>query len=356
MKSRRVNTKVWAELQAVLDDVRSAGLRGTPPEKLRLVTRLYRRAVADMSLLRQRADSDYLLEEVTALVNRAHPIVYQAPAGDPFSLFAFAGRTFPQTFRRHASMFFAAMAVMTVFCVIGSVVPIGPGQPGPNLVPPSVVKRIDTDIRARRELGLAANIDPDIRTIASSFIIWNNIRVSAMSFVVGIAGGVFTFYLLATNGYLLGAVARVYFVNHYPLYFLAGVLPHGVLELPAIGIAAAGGMALGFALFFPGKRRRGQAVRDAARDSVTLLLGCAMILLVAGLIEAFVTPLTSEEIFGRVAPNALTAAVSVGQEHVTQPQLLMYELKIAFSAVMLLALTLYLSAVGRGKGTESLKV
>lgn len=347
MKTRRVNTRNWSQLQEILDRVSTSGLRTTPPSKLRLITRLYRRAVADMSLLRARPGPATLLEQVTALVNRAHPIVYQAPPVDPFSVVGFIGRTFPQALRRHARMFWAAMAVMAVFCIAGSLISVGPGHTGPNLIPPPMLRQIDTDIRARKDLGLAARIPPETRYLMSSAIIGNNVRVSALSYVVGLAGGVFTFYLLSMNGFLLGAVARIYFVNHYPMYFMAGVLPHGVLELPAIGIASAGGMSLGFALLFPGKRRRGHAVREAARDSVVLLLGAAMILVAAGLIEGFVTPLTPKEVLGAFAFRAGKAAVFVGQEQMTRAEHFLYLIKISFSGVMLFALTLYATAVGR---------
>jgi uncharacterized membrane protein SpoIIM required for sporulation len=68
------------------------------------------------------------------------------------------------------------------------------------------------------------------------------------------------------------------------------VAPHGVLELPAIFIAGGAGLKLTYSLLFPGFLPRRESLARAGSEAVKLLLGCVPILIIAGTIEAFVSP------------------------------------------------------------------
>jgi uncharacterized membrane protein SpoIIM required for sporulation len=68
------------------------------------------------------------------------------------------------------------------------------------------------------------------------------------------------------------------------------VTPHGVLELSCIVVAGAAGLRMGWSLIDPGRRRRGQALAEEARAAAELALGTAPWLVLAGLVEGFVTP------------------------------------------------------------------
>ena len=54
--------------------------------------------------------------------------------------------------------------------------------------------------------------------------------------------------------------------------------------------AAATGLRLGWTVIDPGPRPRGQALAEEGRAAVTVALGLVAVLLVSGMIEAFVTP------------------------------------------------------------------
>jgi uncharacterized membrane protein SpoIIM required for sporulation len=68
------------------------------------------------------------------------------------------------------------------------------------------------------------------------------------------------------------------------------VSPHGYLELTCIVIAGAAGLMLGNALLRPGLQLRREALARAARRAVELVAGAAPVLVVAGLIEGFISP------------------------------------------------------------------
>jgi uncharacterized membrane protein SpoIIM required for sporulation len=68
------------------------------------------------------------------------------------------------------------------------------------------------------------------------------------------------------------------------------LLPHGLLELTAVLLAAAVGMRLGWSVIAPGHRPRGQVLAEQGRAVVAVAVGLVAVLLVSGLIEALVTP------------------------------------------------------------------
>jgi uncharacterized membrane protein SpoIIM required for sporulation len=89
---------------------------------------------------------------------------------------------------------------------------------------------------------------------------------------------------------MLGTHSGLVWSRGYVLDFYSLILAHGVLELTAICIAGGAGLMLGWALIAPGPLPRRDALRQAAGDAFGLLAGSALLLVAAGLIEAYVTP------------------------------------------------------------------
>src|SRR5207249_4037029 len=77
--------------------------------------------------------------------------------------------------------------------------------------------------------------------------------------------------------------------------FWGFVLPHGVLEIPAILIAGAAGLVIGYAIIAPGRLYRADALRLAMRRAIPLVLGVMILLVMAGLIEGFFSPIAEIE-------------------------------------------------------------
>jgi uncharacterized membrane protein SpoIIM required for sporulation len=65
---------------------------------------------------------------------------------------------------------------------------------------------------------------------------------------------------------------------------------HGVIELSCIFIAAGAGMMIGYSMINPGDLTRGQALKKNGLEAVRLAIGCACLLILAGIIEGFLSP------------------------------------------------------------------
>jgi uncharacterized membrane protein SpoIIM required for sporulation len=72
--------------------------------------------------------------------------------------------------------------------------------------------------------------------------------------------------------------------------FFGLILPHGLLELMAVFVASALGLRLGWTVVAPGPRTRADAFASEGRSTLSAVVGLTVVLLVSGVIEAFVTP------------------------------------------------------------------
>jgi uncharacterized membrane protein SpoIIM required for sporulation len=129
-----------------------------------------------------------------------------------------------------------------------------------------------------------------MKPVASSAIMTNNLSVALMTFAMGITAGIGTVYMLIFNGLLIGVIGMACASAGMSLQLWSFVAPHGVLELPAIMIAGGAGLRLAHGLLFPGLLPRRESVGRAGTEAVKLTLGCVPILIVAGIIEGFVSP------------------------------------------------------------------
>ncbi len=152
----------------------------------------------------------------------------------------------------------------------------------------------------------------------SAQLIQHNIQVALLAAALGVTFGIGTALLLFENGVLLGAVAVHYTQQGFGLFVTAWLLPHGVFEIPSILIAGQAGFYLARLLL---RRREDRNVRQSMREWLVLIAGLAMMLVWAGMMEAFFS-----------------------QHHAP---VLPYGFKVALGVAELALLTVYLLLIGR---------
>src|SRR5438552_11584575 len=121
----------------------------------------------------------------------------------------------------------------------------------------------------------------------------NNLFVTLWVFASGITAGIYTLYLLVFNGVLMGVIGAACWLSGMSLSLWSFVAPHGVLELPGIFIAGGAALRIATAMLFPGYLSRRDSLVKNGGEAVRLFLGAIPMLIVAGLIEGFVSPLTN---------------------------------------------------------------
>ena len=146
---------------------------------------------------------------------------------------------------------------------------------------------IEFDPASRENLH---NIPSLARPVVSSTIIANNIQVTFLVFGLGLTAGVGTTALLIFNGIHLGSVAGWMTLHGKERALWGWIMPHGGTELLAICLAGAAGYLLADAIVAPGQVRRSTALKQVGGDALVIEIGCMAMLIVAGLIEGFVSP------------------------------------------------------------------
>jgi len=275
----------WEALSRLVERAQR-NIRLLNPGEVTMLSSLYRAATSDLALARRDFPRHSVTEYLNQLVGRAHATIYREEPMAAKRLVGFFGRDFPRLFRRTFVFTLAAFLLVIVPALAaGATTAISPSsarwllpEDVQQLIPQIEQGELWTDIAIRQ------------RPYASAFIMQNNLRVSFMAFGSGVSGGLLTLLVLATNGLIMGGLLGL--TSHYGVGFglATFMIGHGVIELSVIFIAGGSGLMIGWALLRPGLLRRRDALSVAARDAVRLLLGAAPLLIVAGMIEGFVSP------------------------------------------------------------------
>ena len=276
----------WERLDALLARA-GAGLGGLSAEELRELGRLYRQAASDLAVARRDLPGHPVVAFLNGLVARGHAAVYrESGAGGAARVRAFFAADFPRAFRATWPATLAAFLMFLIPALAGFVATYQDPTLAAALLPGT--ERIVEEVQAGNEWWL--RINEEGRAQASAEIMTNNIGVAFRAFAGGVVFGVYTLYILALNGLLLGIVAGAAQRFDFAGNLWGFVAAHGVVELSVIFIAGGAGLQLGWALLRPGLLTRRAALVVAARRALLLVLGCVPLLVIAGLIEAFISP------------------------------------------------------------------
>jgi uncharacterized membrane protein SpoIIM required for sporulation len=273
----------WSDLDALVD---TAGRR---PERLgaanvRRLGELYRAAAADLSLARTRWPGDPVTLQLEQRVGRARHLVYDAPTRRD-SLRSFVARDYWRAVRELRLQLAIAAVLLFGACGLSGVWADRDPAAAAGVVPGAY-----QSVTHRRPHGADLRLSRDERTGIAGEIFTNNIRVTLLAFAAGVTAGVGTALLLIANGVMLGVVGGLAVGSGNGRVFFELVTAHGVLELSCIVVASAAGLRMGWALVEPGPIKRTTALGRRARQAIKVVLGTAPWLVVAGLIEGFLTP------------------------------------------------------------------
>ena len=272
----------WKELEDLIGSAKGR-LERLDPSRIRRLGALYRATSADLGLARRRFPGDPLTQRLEELVGGARLLVYDTTPRAR-SLLEFASRTYWRRVRERPVALLVAAALLFVPAALAAGWSLAdPGAAG-GLVPAELRDATEPGPRGT-DLGLSAAEEAAF----SSLVLTNNIQVTFMAFAAGIAFGLGTALVLVFNGLILGAVGGLTVSAGHGDYFVELVAAHGVLELSCIVVAGAAGLRLGWAIVDPGRMARVEALVNEARRSIEIVLGTAPWLVLAGLIEGFVS-------------------------------------------------------------------
>lgn len=268
----------WERLRAL------AARRRLAPEEVDELVTLYQRATTHLSVVRSASPDPALVASLSALVARARAAV--TGAHDPAwrDVARFVRVTFPAAVYRSAG-WWVPTALITCLVAAGVAVWVA-GSPQVQAAvgtPEEIRQLVEVDFERYYSAAPAGSF---------AFQLWtNNAWVAALSLAFGAPTlGLMVVWVLLQNAANIGVVAGLMAANDRLGLFFGLILPHGLLELTAVFVAAGAGLRLGWTVVDPGPRTRPQALGQEGRAAGALAIGLAGVLLISGVIEAFVTP------------------------------------------------------------------
>ena len=316
----------WTALEKSLDWLDSNPDAKLSLEEIEKLHTLYQRTSADLARVAGLASEGDLRTYLEWLVSRAYAEVHEGRERKRFRPWRWLTREYPRAFRRHLRAFQLSVALTIGGVAFGAlalkidpeaksvIMPFEHLQGSPN-------ERVamEKKDRGRRLSGHKNTFSAELMT--------HNTQVALTTLALGMTFGFGTIVVLFYNGVILGAVAFDYVHAGQTIFLIGWLLPHGVIEIPAILVGGQAGLVIAYALIGWNSRiSRAERLRLVSRDVVTLAGGAAVMLVWAGIIEAFFS-----------------------QYH--EP-VIPYGLKISFGVVEGVLLTLYWCLAGRARGAD----
>ncbi|SON60078.1 hypothetical protein MSIMFI_01570 [Mycobacterium simulans] len=289
----------WDRLDQLIKRRRS--LTGAEVDEL---VELYQRVSTHLSMLRSVSSDSLVTGRLSSLVARARSAVTGAHAPLTSTFVRFWTVSFPVVAYRAWRWWLAtALVFFAVTVVIGFWVANSPEVQSLIGTPTDIDELVNHDVQSYYSAHPVG---------AFALQVWvNNTWVAAKCIAMSVVLGLPIPFVLFENAANVGVIGGLMFQAGKGGLLLGLLLPHGLLELTAVFLAAAVGMRLGWSVISPGDRPRGQILAEQGRGVVSVAVGLVGVLLVSGLIEAVVTP-SPLPTFVRIAIGLTAEAAFLG--------------------------------------------
>lgn len=242
----------------------------------------YQRAATHLSMLRSAQHDPVVVGELSALVATSRASITGGARPWTRELVRFVRVTFPAAvWRSRRWTIFAAAFTLVIAAAAAVWVARNPDVRAALGTEAELRQLVETDFSDYYRQDAAGTFAAHVWT--------NNAWVAAQSVAFGITG-VLVLFVLGSNAINIGLSAGLMAAYGHLEVFFGLILPHGLLELTAVFVAAGAGLQLFWAWVAPGPRTRSRALAEEGRAMVSVVLGLVVVLFVSGIVEGFVTP------------------------------------------------------------------
>lgn len=243
---------------------------------------LYQRTATHLSLIRSTAPDPTVTQYLSTILAKARSRAMGERASSWTAVSRFFVETFPAMLYRSRRWWLWTMALSYLFAfAVAWWVASHPGVVSTMIPADQLDALVNHDFENYYHEHAAADFAGKVWT--------NNAWVAAVCLAGGVLG-LPVIYMLFQNMLNLGVIGGIMADHDRLSLFFGMILPHGLLELTAVFVAAGAGLRLFWSWVEPSNRTRSGNFAHEARSSMSLALGLIVVLFVTGVIEGFVTP------------------------------------------------------------------
>jgi uncharacterized membrane protein SpoIIM required for sporulation len=278
----------WRRLDAIVRALEKNRPGRISDEDLLALPVLYRQAASSLAVARETSLDAGTLAYLESLVQRAWFQVYGPRTGFAGWLRGFLLGGWARSVRAIWLDLCIALAVMVAGTAVGWLLVARDADWYYSLVPgdfsetrrPGATREVLQDALGGVDSGQGL-------TAFATYLFSNNTAVAILAFGLGFAFGIPSMLLLVYNMAVLGAMLWLFNGQGLLPDFAAWLSVHGTTELFAILLAGAAGLHIGRSMAFPGGASVPEAARAAGQRAAQVMAGVVLMLVVAGLLEAF---------------------------------------------------------------------
>lgn len=275
--SQNLSNKEWNQLQYWLK------YPPRKPDDCMKYSVLYRKASARLAHAQTYEPNSVWTYELEQTVAKVHNEIYGKTSSGWRQIASFYAYRFPELVKERFPFFITSLLIFAAGFFLAFILVMIDQTFAKYFFPESMITSFNPDFDQITKQQWD-------HSIVSSEIMVNNIGVAFLCFATGIFFGLGTTWVLFLNGLLVGALAALYHRVGEAYGFWAFIWPHGVIELTAIFIAGAAGLAIGYRILVPGTLTRIQALVQEGKVTIQLIAGVVPLFIIAGIIEGFITP------------------------------------------------------------------
>jgi uncharacterized membrane protein SpoIIM required for sporulation len=312
LKSRRFREERegdWRKLSTLLERLEKGGYTQLSDDELIALPVLYRAALSSLSVARATSLDQALLDYLEGLCTRAYFLVYGVRTSPMDQASRFFRQDWPRAVQALGRETLAAFAILALGVFMGySLVHANPDWYF-SFVPEQLAQGRDPSAAMKTLRDTLYNTEhQDLLAIFATFLFTHNAQVAMLTFALGFMLCLPTVFLQLMTGGTLGAMMALFASHGLGLPLAAWLSIHGTTEIFAITLASASGFRIGWAVAFPGRLARVDAMLQSGRQTGPVMIGVLVMLFVAGILEG-VGRQTINLDWGRFAVGGVMLAV-----------------------------------------------
>lgn len=279
------HSATWQQLENYCSKMTKGGLKKLSTTEIKDFLTLFKLTSHHLAYAKTHYENSQTIYYLNNLVSKCNGYVYTCPSFNLLAAIKSLFTSYSQLLRQKRFYILFAFGFFLFGSLLSFVMVLANPDNASLFLPASIVENVHS-----MSESTSSGVDVSY-PLMSSYVMTNNISVALKAFVYGITLGIGTAYILFANGLLLGGLSALYLLYGDSTYYWSLILPHGIIELTAIFIAGAAGFMVAKAFLLPGSLSRTHSLIKASKEAVSIIGGVIVLLIIAGIIEGFFTPL-----------------------------------------------------------------